>query len=98
MTELARIVEATPTPRPLGTAALHRRAHPGRQSRTSLPTRRPLLPICDDQSIFEQVRVNPESGTVEWPGDIDLDPDVLYGTHEAAHGEPLERRVIETAR
>jgi hypothetical protein len=55
-------------------------------------------PIRDDQTVFEQVRVNAESGTVEWPGEIDLDPDVLYGSHEAAVGEPLERRVIETAR
>jgi hypothetical protein len=33
--------------------------------------------IRDDRSFFEQVRVNPESRTIEWPGDVDLDPDVL---------------------
>lgn len=54
--------------------------------------------IRDDRSVFEQVRVNPESGTVEWPGEIDLDPDVLYGTHEPADDRPLERRIVETAR
>jgi hypothetical protein len=27
---------------------------------------------------FERVFVCPESGTVTWPGELDLDPDVLY--------------------
>ena len=27
---------------------------------------------------FIQVAVNPESGTVCWPNEADLDPDVLY--------------------
>jgi hypothetical protein len=54
--------------------------------------------IRDDRSLFEQVRVNPESGTIEWPGEIDLDPDVLYGTDVPVNGQPLERRVVETAR
>lgn len=31
-----------------------------------------------DRSVFESVRVDPESGTVVWPGDIDLAPDALY--------------------
>jgi hypothetical protein len=35
-------------------------------------------------TIFEQVRVNPETQTVEWPGEVDLDPDVLDGRHEPA--------------
>ena len=43
------------------------------------------------------MRVNPESGTVEWPGEIDLDPDVLYGTDEPVDDQPLERRIVETA-
>jgi hypothetical protein len=54
--------------------------------------------IRDDRSVFEQVRVNTASGTVEWPGEIDLDPDVLYGTDEPADDRPLERRIVETAR
>ena len=57
-----------------------------------------LSAIRDDRSVFEQVRVNPESGTVEWPGEIDLDPDVLYGSDEPAHDVPLERRIVEAAR
>ena len=35
--------------------------------------------VRDDRSVFEQVRVKPGSRTIEWPGDVDLDPDVLYG-------------------
>ena len=54
--------------------------------------------IRDDRSVFEQVRVNPESGTVEWPGEIDLDPDVLYGCDEPADDRPLVGRIVEAAR
>ncbi len=43
---------------------------------------------------FEQVRVNPESRTIEWPGGVDLDPDVLYGQFEAADGVRIERRIV----
>jgi hypothetical protein len=31
-----------------------------------------------DQVFFKQVRVDPEAGTIIWPNDVDLDPDVLY--------------------
>ena len=31
-----------------------------------------------DARVFEQVSINEESGTVTWPSDLDLDPDVLY--------------------
>lgn len=30
------------------------------------------------QVLYEMVVVSPENGTVAWPGEIDLDPDVLY--------------------
>src|SRR5215216_3783526 len=50
--------------------------------------------IRDDRSIFEQVRVNPESGTVEWPGEVDLDPEVLYGLFEPGSGSRIERRTV----
>lgn len=50
--------------------------------------------IRDRREIFEQVKVNPESQTVEWPGEVDLDPDVLYGRFEPASGVRLERRTI----
>jgi hypothetical protein len=32
-----------------------------------------FTPIYERREIFEQVRVNPDSRTVEWPGEIDLD-------------------------
>lgn len=34
-------------------------------------------PLMDEQ-IFKQVQVDHDSCTVTWPGDIDLDPNVLY--------------------
>jgi uncharacterized protein DUF2442 len=50
--------------------------------------------IRDDRDLFEQVRLKPESRTIEWPGDIDVDPDVLYGAHEPASGIRITRRVV----
>lgn len=51
-------------------------------------------PICADRELFEQVRVNPEARTVEWPGEVDLDPEVLYGLYEPASGHRIGRRVV----
>ena len=53
-----------------------------------------FAPIHESREIFEQVRVNPENGTVEWPGDVDLDPEVLYGRFEPASGHRIERRTL----
>jgi hypothetical protein len=39
-----------------------------------------------DQALFDQVRVDRESGTVTWPSGADLDPDVLYSL---VSGSPL---------
>jgi hypothetical protein len=50
--------------------------------------------ISDDRHLFEQVRPKPDSRTIEWPGEVDLDPDVLYGTHEPASGIRIARRVV----
>lgn len=36
-----------------------------------------VAPTRDDRSTFEQVRVKPQSQPIEWPGDVDLDPEVL---------------------
>jgi len=52
-----------------------------------------LAPIRDSRSLFEQVRVNPQTQTVEWPGEVDLDADVL-GRHEPASGVRMERRIV----
>jgi Protein of unknown function (DUF2442) len=33
-----------------------------------------------DPALFAQVNVDREAGTICWPNDLDLDPDVLYET------------------
>jgi hypothetical protein len=53
-----------------------------------------FAPIRDRREIFDQVRVNPETHTIEWPGEVDLDPDVLYGRFEPASGARIDRRTI----
>jgi hypothetical protein len=50
--------------------------------------------IRDDRHLFEQVRVKPDSRTIEWPGEVDVDPDVLDGSHEAASGIRITRRIV----
>lgn len=53
--------------------------------------------IRDDRSVFERLFVDPESKTLAWPGDLDLDAAVLYGESEPASGEKLTRRTIQPA-
>jgi hypothetical protein len=53
-----------------------------------------FAPIHQHREVFEQVRVNPETRTVEWPGEVDLDPEVLYGRFEPASGETIARRTV----
>jgi hypothetical protein len=53
-----------------------------------------FAPIYEQREVFERVAVNHESGTVEWPGEVDLDPEVLYGRYEPASGHRIERRII----
>lgn len=55
-----------------------------------------FAPIRDDRQLFEQVRVKPGSRTIEWPGEIDLDPDVLYGAQEPASGIQITRRTVHS--
>jgi uncharacterized protein DUF2442 len=37
-----------------------------------------FAPLRDDYTAFCAVRVDPELGTVVWPGEVDLAPEVLY--------------------
>jgi len=53
-----------------------------------------FTPIYERREVFEQVHVNPESRTVEWPGEVDLDPEVLYGRYEPASGHRIARRTV----
>lgn len=46
-----------------------------------------LAPLADP-NFFARVFVNPESGTLTWPGDLDLAPEPL---REAAHRNPVEQ-------
>jgi Protein of unknown function (DUF2442) len=46
-----------------------------------------------DPDVFAAVRVSGR-GAVEWPGEVDLDPEVLYGLYEPAGGPPLTRRSL----
>jgi len=50
--------------------------------------------IRKSRSEFEAVHVNPETGTVEWPGEVDLDAEVLYGRFEPASGAAINRRTV----
>jgi len=47
-----------------------------------------------DPEVFAQVEANPETGTIEWPGEVDLDPEVLYGRYEPASGARIIRRTV----
>jgi len=49
------------------------------------------------RDVFEAVAVDREFGSVVWPGDVDLDPDVLRGDHPPASGRALPRRVVQPA-
>jgi len=39
--------------------------------------------------------VNPATRTVEWPDEVDLDPEVLYGSFEPASGVRIKRRTLK---
>jgi hypothetical protein len=38
----------------------------------------PAFSALRDPATFSQVKVDEETGTIMWPGDVDLDPDVIY--------------------
>lgn len=38
----------------------------------------PAFSALRDPAMFNQVKVDEETGTIAWPGDVDLDPDVIY--------------------
>ena len=53
-----------------------------------------FAPIRERREVFERVRVNPETQTIEWPGAVDLDPEVLYGRFEPSSEVRITRRTV----
>lgn len=51
-------------------------------------------PLRERRELFEQVRVNRATQTIEWPGEVDLDPEVLYGRFEPGTGVRIRRRTV----
>lgn len=50
--------------------------------------------IYAEPELFAQVYVEEGFGTVEWPGGVDLDPEVLHGDFAPGDGAPYPRRVL----
>jgi hypothetical protein len=38
----------------------------------------PAFSPMRDPALFEQVKIDEQTGTLTWPGDVDLDPDAIY--------------------
>ncbi len=47
-----------------------------------------FAPLKTDRSLFIQVRVDPDLGTIVWPNGADMDPDVLHGDEVPAWATP----------
>jgi len=54
--------------------------------------------IHANDEVFRSVRVNRRFGTVEWPGGVDLDPDVLHGDRDLPGGGSYPRRIVRGPR
>jgi hypothetical protein len=52
----------------------------------------PLLDIpafspLRDPALFDQVKIDEQTGAITWPGDVDLDPDVIYAALDLGPGK-----------
>ena len=60
-----------------------------------------VLSSIDDDEVFGRVALDRATGTICWPGGIDLDPDVLHGDEQPASGNGptvlLEYRLQQTS-
>lgn len=54
-----------------------------------------FAPVLESREFFEQVRVNRGAGVVEWPGELDLDSEVMYGKFKPVSGRDYERRIVK---
>ncbi len=87
---MLRIVEA----QPLGNYTLKLRFNDGASGVADLShiKRNGVFEPWNEPGFFERVFVHPEFGTVTWPGELDLDPYVLYSQ---VTGRAIEE-VLET--
>ena len=75
--------------KPLGGYRLFLRFEDGREGEVDIAQLiefRGVFAPLREKSVFNQVRVDADLGTIVWPGGGDLDPDVLYAQ---VTGEPL---------
>jgi Protein of unknown function (DUF2442) len=47
----------------------------------------PAFSPLRDTAMFERVKVDEQTGTITWPGDVDLDPDVIYAALDLGPGK-----------
>lgn len=45
-----------------------------------------VLAALRDPDVFARLHVDPTAGTIAWTNGVDLDPDVLHGDYQPAHG------------
>lgn len=53
--------------------------------------------VRDHDQVFRAVEVDRAFGTLLWPDDTDLDPDVLRGDQAPAGASALPRRIVQAA-
>ena len=59
-----------------------------------LESHKGIVDVHSDPVRFAEVRVEERFGTIEWPGGLDFDPDVLHGDYEPVSGKAPPRRII----
>ena|SRR5271168_5466648 len=47
----------------------------------------PAFSPLRDTAVFGRVKVDEQTGTIMWPGDVDLDPDVIYAALDLGPGK-----------
>src|SRR6202050_269817 len=47
----------------------------------------PAFSPLRDPALFERVKIDEQTGTIAWPGDVDLDPDVIYAALDLGPGK-----------